>query len=88
MLSVIILAAGKGTRMKSEKPKVLFEAAGKPMIDYTIELSKSLNPDKIVVVTGNMAETVQEHLRDYSVSFALQNSSVAQQMLLWQLRIL
>ena len=72
MLSVIILAAGKGTRMKSEKPKVLFHTAGKPMIDYTIELSKSLNPEKIVVVTGNMAETVQEHLQDYSVDFALQ----------------
>lgn len=72
MLSVIILAAGKGTRMKSEKPKVLFEAAGKPMIDYTVELSKSLNPEKIVVVTGNMAEAVQEHLQDYSVEFALQ----------------
>lgn len=72
MLSVIILAAGKGTRMKSETPKVLFNAAGKPMIDYTVELSKSLNPEKIVVVTGNMAETVQEHLSDYSVDFALQ----------------
>ena len=35
MLSVIILAAGKGTRMKSEKPKLLFEYAGKHMIDYT-----------------------------------------------------
>ena len=62
MLSVIILAAGKGTRMKSEKPKVLFHTAGKPMIDYTVELSKSLNPEKIVVVTGNMAEAVQEHI--------------------------
>ena len=72
MLSVIILASGKGTRMKSEKPKVLFEAAGKPMIDYIVELSKSLNPEKIVVVTGNMAEAVQEHLQDYSVEFALQ----------------
>ena len=72
MLSVIILAAGKGTRMKSEKPKVLFHTAGKPMIDYTVELSKSLNPEKIVVVTGNMAEAVQEHLQDYSVEFALQ----------------
>ena len=72
MLSVIILAAGKGTRMKSETPKVLFHTAGKPMIDYTVELSKSLNPEKIVVVTGNMAEAVQEHLQDYSVDFALQ----------------
>ena len=72
MLSVIILAAGKGTRMKSETPKVLFHTAGKPMIDYTVELSKSLNPEKIVVVTGNMAEAVQEHLQDYSVEFALQ----------------
>lgn len=72
MLSVIILAAGKGTRMKSETPKVLFHAAGKPMIDYTIELSKTLNPNKIIVVTGNMSETVQEYLKESSVEFALQ----------------
>lgn len=74
MLTVIILAAGKGTRMKSENPKVLFEAAGKPMIDYTIEISKKLNPHKIVVVTGNASEKVKEHLKNQSVEFALQET--------------
>lgn len=72
MLTVIILAAGKGTRMKSENPKVLFSAAGKPMIDYSIDLSRQLNPDKIVVVTGAGAEKVKEHLQNSSVEFAMQ----------------
>ena len=72
MLTVIILAAGKGTRMKSENPKVLFSAAGKPMIDYSIDLSRQLNPDKIVVVTGAGAEKVKEHLQSSSVEFAMQ----------------
>lgn len=72
MLTVIILAAGKGTRMKSENPKVLFSAAGKPMIDYAIDLSRQLNPDKIIVVTGAGAEKVKEHLQNSSVEFAMQ----------------
>ena len=72
MLTVIILAAGKGTRMKSENPKVLFNAAGKPMIDYSIELSRSLNPDTLVVVTGAGAEKVKEYLQNSSVEFAIQ----------------
>ncbi len=72
MLTVIILAAGKGTRMKSETPKVLFSAAGKPMINYSIDLSRKLNPNKIVVVTGAGAEKVKEHLQNSSVEFAIQ----------------
>ena len=72
MLTVIILAAGKGTRMKSENPKVLFSVAGKPMIDYAIDLSRQLNPDKIIVVTGAGAEKVKEHLQNSSVEFAMQ----------------
>ncbi len=74
MLTVIILAAGKGTRMKSENPKVLFHAAGKPMIDYTIEAARQLNPEKIVVVTGSSAELVKDYLKDSSVEFAVQES--------------
>lgn len=63
MLKVLILAAGKGTRMKSEKPKVLFEVAGKPMIDYVVGTANSLNPEEIIVVVGNQAEVVKQHLQ-------------------------
>lgn len=73
MLTIVILAAGKGTRMKSENPKVLFDVAGKPMIDYSIELCQKLNPDKLVVVTGSLSEKIKEHLENSSVEFALQN---------------
>jgi bifunctional UDP-N-acetylglucosamine pyrophosphorylase/glucosamine-1-phosphate N-acetyltransferase len=71
-LKVIILAAGKGTRMKSEKPKVLFDVAGKPMIDYVIDASNKLNPDEIIVVVGNKSELVTEHLGGKNVSFVHQ----------------
>ncbi len=51
-LAIVILAAGKGTRMKSEKPKVMHEIAGRPMIGWLIETAESLNPEKIIVVTA------------------------------------
>ncbi len=51
-LAIVILAAGKGTRMKSEKPKVMHEIAGRPMIGWLIEVAESLKPEKIIVVTA------------------------------------
>lgn len=51
-LAIVILAAGKGTRMKSDKPKVMHEIAGRPMIGWLIEVAESLAPEKIVVVTA------------------------------------
>jgi len=51
-LAIIILAAGKGTRMKSDIPKVMHELAGKPMINWLIETCERLNPDKIITVIG------------------------------------
>lgn len=78
MLTIVILAAGKGTRMKSETPKVLLEAANKPMIDYSIELSLALNPNKIIVVIGNGAELVKSHIvskyNDKPIEFAVQET--------------
>lgn len=76
MLTVIILAAGKGTRMKSDKPKVLFEAAGKPMIEYAVEAAKSLNPNKILMVVGNGAEAVKEHFKNEDIEFCLQSQQL------------
>ena len=47
-LAVVILAAGMGTRMKSDLPKVMHPLAGKPMINWLIDTAEDLNPDKIL----------------------------------------
>lgn len=51
-IAVIILAAGKGSRMKSSKPKVMHEIAGLPILKWLIDRVESLNPQKIIVVTA------------------------------------
>ena len=64
-LAIVILAAGKGTRMKSDKPKVMHELAGKPMINWLIETCEQLNPAKIITVIGpdmdDLAAAVTPH---------------------------
>lgn len=64
-LAIVILAAGKGTRMKSDKPKVMHELAGRPMINWVIDSAEALSPERIVVVTGpdmaDLAEAVEPH---------------------------
>ncbi len=59
-LNIVILAAGKGTRMHSDKPKVLHEVAGKPILAHVIACAKALNPQKIIVVYGFGGEIVRE----------------------------
>ena len=51
-LAILILAAGRGTRMKSDLPKVMHKIAGRPMIGWLIELAEKLDPEKIIVVTA------------------------------------
>ena len=51
-LNIVILAAGKGTRMFSSKPKVLHEVAGRPILRHVIACAKALKPAKIIVVVG------------------------------------
>ena len=51
-IAVIILAAGKSTRMKSELPKVLHPICGRPMLNYVLELASSLKPKHVVAVLG------------------------------------
>jgi bifunctional UDP-N-acetylglucosamine pyrophosphorylase/glucosamine-1-phosphate N-acetyltransferase len=59
---VVVLAAGKGTRMKSERPKVLHRISGVPMIAYPLETAARLEPRSITVVLGHEAENVRAAL--------------------------
>ncbi len=62
---VIILAAGKGSRMKVDKPKVLVEILGKPMIEYVLDSVKIVQSMvKPVVVVGHQGELVQDKIKD------------------------
>ena len=56
------MAAGKGTRMKSDLPKVLFPVCGRPMIEYVLEALEKAGIDRIVVIVGYRADLVQEAL--------------------------
>jgi bifunctional UDP-N-acetylglucosamine pyrophosphorylase/glucosamine-1-phosphate N-acetyltransferase len=59
-LAVVVLAAGKGTRMKSGVAKVLHSIAGRPMLSYPIEAAESLDPDPLIVVIGRDEALVRE----------------------------
>jgi bifunctional UDP-N-acetylglucosamine pyrophosphorylase/glucosamine-1-phosphate N-acetyltransferase len=70
---VVILAAGKGTRMKSADPKVLHRAAGFTLIEHVLRAADVLRPATTVVVVGHMSERVNDALRDLpGLRFALQ----------------
>lgn len=72
-MDVVILAAGLGTRMKSQLPKVLHKIFDKPIIDYVIECAKSLNPSDIFVVTNPSLNDLTEYLNTKSVRIVFQN---------------
>jgi bifunctional UDP-N-acetylglucosamine pyrophosphorylase/glucosamine-1-phosphate N-acetyltransferase len=63
-ITAVLLAAGQGTRMKSNMPKVLHPLCGKPMLWHVLEALKNVAAEKPVVVVGHGAETVQTYLGD------------------------
>lgn len=71
-LDIVILAAGKGTRMQSQTPKVLHTLAGKPMVQHVMDTASGLQPDRTHVVIGHGAEQLREALADKAVQFAVQ----------------
>jgi bifunctional UDP-N-acetylglucosamine pyrophosphorylase / glucosamine-1-phosphate N-acetyltransferase len=71
-LRSIILAAGKGVRMKSDTPKVLHKVCGQALIDYPLSIAKSLHSAKIFVVVGHQSEKIREHLSGEKVNLVLQ----------------
>lgn len=74
---IVILAAGKGTRMKSDKAKVLHELIGRPMISYVVETSTRISKDNIVVVIGHQAERVKQTVsKEFRVRYAVQDEQL------------
>jgi len=73
MLAIAILAAGKGTRMKSELPKVLHPLAGKSLIDRVLSCTQGLKPEKQLIVVGHQAKVLKESLQSHTgLDFILQ----------------
>ena len=62
--AAIILAAGQGTRMKSDLPKVLHPVGGRAIVEWSIDLAKRVGCERIVVVCSPAGEAVQEHIAD------------------------
>ena len=71
-LSVVILAAGKGTRMYSDLPKVLHKVAGKPMVKHVIDTAKQLSADQIHLIYGHGADLLKERLANEPVNWVFQ----------------
>ena len=72
-LHVIVLAAGKGTRMKSDLAKVLHPVFFKPMIRQVLDVVSGLGPESTVVVTGHQAARVEKTLAGYPLTFVRQD---------------
>ena len=75
-LSVVILAAGKGTRMKSSQPKVLHELAGKSLLAHVYDTAKSLGADEVVIVYGHGGAQVKDACRSFDASWVEQEQQL------------
>lgn len=75
--TAIVLAAGKGTRMKSDLPKVLMPICGRPMIEYVLDALSKGGVDRVIAVVGYRAELVRETINGRAgVQFALQTEQL------------
>ncbi len=74
--AAVVLAAGKGKRMKSDLPKVLHEIHGRPMICRLLDTLLDIQFERVVLVIGHKAELVREALVDYPVKFVLQEQQL------------
>ncbi len=71
-LGVVILAAGQGTRMRSRRPKVLHQLAGRPLLQHVIDTAFELSPDRVVVVHGHGGDEVRRVIGDERLNWVEQ----------------
>ena len=72
VIDAVVLAAGKGTRMKSDKPKVLHTLAGDPLLTHVLETARAAGIGRTVVVVGHQAERVRETCQAADLEFVIQ----------------
>jgi len=75
-LSVVILAAGQGTRMMSSRPKVIHELAGKPLLQHVVASGRELQPDQVIVVIGHGAGQVRAAMEGEAITFVEQTEQL------------
>ena len=75
-LDVVVLAAGKGTRMRSAQPKVLHQIAGQSMLSHVLSTATQLQPRGLHVVVGHGAKTVQAEFGDAPIDWVLQEQQL------------
>lgn len=75
-LAVVILAAGKGTRMKSDLAKVLHPLAGKPLLEHVLNQVSSLEPIRVILVVGYQADEVRQAISDPDIEFVFQEEQL------------
>ena len=75
-LSVVILAAGQGSRMRSQLPKVLHKLANKPLLTHVIDVAEQLSAQEIHIVYGHGGEVVRERLAERNVSWVKQEQQL------------
>jgi bifunctional UDP-N-acetylglucosamine pyrophosphorylase/glucosamine-1-phosphate N-acetyltransferase len=74
--ATLILAAGKGTRMKSDLVKVLHPVAGRPMLDYVLNLAEQMGSSRIALIIGHQAELVESRYGSRSLTFVYQREQL------------
>jgi len=72
MLDILILAAGKGTRMRSDLPKVLHPVGGKALVQHVAETARQVGGEQLLIIVGHGAEKVEERMAAPDVKFVLQ----------------
>lgn len=72
-LSIVILAAGVGSRLKSKTPKVLHTVGGKPLLQHVLETAKALKPSNIFVVIGHEARAIKSRFEDENITWVMQS---------------
>src|SRR5215210_8128532 len=72
-IHVVILAAGQGTRMKSQLPKVLHPISGRPLVEHVLKTAESVSPATITLIIGHKADVIRQRLASRpSLGFAVQ----------------